>query len=409
MPQHLLQSAWIIPIDGPPRRDSAIVYTDRIVAIGDAREIRRAYPDAIAEDLGDACIFPGLINAHAHLELSQLVPGPSPKSFTDWLLRLAPVAGVANPPATSATKPTDIGIHQSLRSGVTTIGDITAQPALTRPALRSILRVVSFGEVRAMAARKNLLEPRLAAAADHSLATDRLIPGISPHAPYSIDRHGYERCLDVARQNNLPLATHLAESPFEAEFLADQTGPFRELWDKIGGWEDSIPRFNGGPIRFAHAIGLLDYPTLLAHVNYADDDELALLAKGRASVVYCPRTHAYFGHPPHRWPQMLPRNINVALGTDSTASSPDLNLLADLRLVHRQSPQTPPRILWEMVTIRAARALMLAHLAGSLTPGKSADLAVFPYSGNNPLAELLQSDMLPTRIWIAGKCASGVL
>jgi len=30
-----------------------------------------------------------------------------------------------------------------------------------------------------------------------------------------------------------------------------------------GRWDDAVPRFAGGPIRFAHALGLLDYPTLL--------------------------------------------------------------------------------------------------------------------------------------------------
>src|SRR5207302_10539659 len=107
----------------------------------------------------------------------------------------------------------------------------------------------------------------------------------------------------------------------------------------------------------ANAIGLLDYPTVLAHVNYCDDVDLDLLARGRAGVVYTPRTHAYFGHPPHRWRDMLARGINVAVGTDSCASSPDLNLVDDLRLLHRLAPEVPAQTLWEMATIRGARAI----------------------------------------------------
>src|SRR5207253_5134070 len=138
---------------------------------------------------------------------------------------------------------------------------------------------------------------------------------------------GYRRCLAAAKYFGLTLATHLAETPHEEEFLASHAGPFRELWEFLGAWDEQVPTFAGGPIRYAQSLGLLDYPTLLAHVNYCDDAELALLARGRASVVYCPRTHAFFGHPPHRWREMLSRGINVAIGTDSCASSPDLNLL----------------------------------------------------------------------------------
>src|SRR6185295_5433024 len=98
-------------------------------------------------------------------------------------------------------------------------------------------------------------------------------------------------------------------------------------------------------------------------VNYCDDAELDLLAAGKASVVYCPRTHAYFSHPPHRWREMLARGINVAIGTDSCASSPDLNLLDDLRLVRKIAPDFPAESLWALATRNPARAVQLdAHI-----------------------------------------------
>ena len=53
-----------------------------------------------------------------------------------------------------------------------------------------------------------------------------------------------------------------------------------------------------------------------------------------SSIVYCPRTHAAFGHPPHPFRDFLARGVRVALGTDSLASNPDLDLLAEARFVH---------------------------------------------------------------------------
>jgi aminodeoxyfutalosine deaminase len=138
-------------------------------------------------------------------------------------------------------------------------------------------------------------------------------------------------------------------------------------------------------------------------VNYCDDDELTLLGRGRASVVYCPRTHAYFGHEPHRWREMLARRINVAVGTDSCGSSPDLNLVDDLRLLHRIAPEIDAQALWEMITIRGARALQMESQVGSISRGKRADLVSFPIrDADDPLRGILEAHAAPLRLWLNG-------
>jgi cytosine/adenosine deaminase-related metal-dependent hydrolase len=287
---------------------------------------------------------------------------------------------------------------------VTAVGDVTLNPAISRPILAAArMRGVSFGEVLGMAGRATQTEMRIDAAIDRTNDTADLRSGIEPHAPYSLDLTGYRRCLEVARDLEIPLATHLAETPDEAEFLADHTGEFRRLWEMLGAWSNDVSRADGGPIHVMQRIGLLDYPTLLAHVNYADDEELALLAQGRASVLYCPRTHAYFDHRPHRFVEMLARGINVAIGTDSAASSPDLNVVEDLRLVHARHPELDAELLWSMVTTRAARALGMEGRGGRLLPGMLADLCVFEVTSDDPLRGILERDALPREVWIGGK------
>ena len=383
-------------MDRPPVRDGAVVLaTNRVVAAGPAAALAASYPDARRHDYGDAVILPGLVNAHTHLELSELRPPPYDGSFIDWLY------AVASSPLASPQRAVTAGANESFAFGVTAVGDVSRNVGEARRALYGFaLRTVSFGEVVGMAARRGRVAPMLAAALDDTLAEYSVAPGVSPHAPYSIDADGYRQCLAAARRRGLPLTTHLAESPDEAAFLSDHAGPFRELWRRLGSWDDSVPRFEGGPVRFAHSLGLLDYELAsLAHVNYCDDDELALLAGGKASVIYCPRTHAYFGHPPHRWREMLALGINVAVGTDSRASAPDLNLVDDLRLMHRLAPEVPPQTLWEMATLRGARALGIEHLAGSLTPGKAGECVVFPAATDDPLAEILEGDATPLAVW----------
>jgi cytosine/adenosine deaminase-related metal-dependent hydrolase len=101
---------------------------------------------------------------------------------------------------------------------------------------------------------------------------------------------------------------------------------------------------------------------------------------------------------------MLARGVNVAIGTDSCASSPDLNLLDDLRWVAKLHPDLEPGLLFEMVTTRAARALGMEGRVGCLAPGTAADLCVFRApEGDDPLREILESRVRPTEVWVDGE------
>lgn len=400
-PPRLLIAGWVAPMDQPVIRDGGVLIAgERIAALGRADALKKAHPQASVEDLGSTLLTPGLVNAHTHLELSHRTAGERPAGFADWLKRVAPTPG--GPP--DIAQAVADGVAQCLRFGVTAVGDISAFPSITRAELaRHPLRAVSYGEIRAMAGRRRLLDERLRSAADPSFASDRLRIGLSPHAPYSVEPVGYRRCLELSRRQNMPLATHLAESPDECDFLAHHAGPFRDLWSALGGWDDAVPTFAGGPIRFAQSLGLLDHSALLAHVNYCDDEELNLLANGRASVVYCPRTHAYFGHPPHRWREMLERGINVAVGTDSLASNPDLSVLEELRTLRKLAPEVDPETIWRMGTINAATAIESSDRIGSLTLGKEADLAAFPIDSSDPLEAILRQRIIPRNVWISGE------
>jgi cytosine/adenosine deaminase-related metal-dependent hydrolase len=102
---------------------------------------------------------------------------------------------------------------------------------------------------------------------------------------------------------------------------------------------------------------------------------------------------------------MLAAGVNVVLGTDSLASSPDLNLVHDLRFVRQIAPEVPAQDLWKLVTTRAAWALQMEDSLGTLTPGKQADLVCFPLpaGADDPLEAVLRETVLPSQVWIAGE------
>lgn len=401
----LLRSRWVAPMDGRVIEDGAVAFGDgRIAGVGRFADLGGEFSSSEIEDLGDAVLLPGLVNAHVHLELSDCTPGEAPRDGLEgWLTRmLSRTAIEPEELARRSVAAAMAGAAECVKFGVSSVGDISRQCHATRGVLREgPLRVVSFGEVMAMARRRGMLEERLEQAADAGEASSRLRIGITPHSPYSVEIEGYRRCVELARRRGLPIATHLAETRSEWAFLAEQTGPLKALWDAWLTWDDLVPRYAHGPICMARDVGLLDVGAVLAHVNYCSDAELDILARGKASVVYCPRTHAYFGHPPHRFREMMDRGINVAAGTDSRASSPDLNLVEELRLIHQIAPEMEAEAVWRMGTLAGAVALGMEGEVGQLAPGSRADLVAFA-AGRNPLVSVLESSVPAMGVWIDG-------
>ena len=124
------------------------------------------------------------------------------------------------------------------------------------------------------------------------------------------------------------------------------------------------------------------------------------------SVVYCPRTHAWFGHPPYPLEKMLAAGASVAVGTDSRGSSPDLSLLAELRHVARRHRAIPPQVVLQLGTNRAAAALDCAGESGDLAPGKWANLAVVAlpdHDAADPYELLFDCDLPVVRRYYRGE------
>src|SRR5687767_11535606 len=194
-------------MNGPVVRDAAVAFDDRqILAIGPAKDLRATHADANAIDLGQATLLPGLVNPHTHLELTNIIrPNPARK-FVDWILAIRHQLSTLADFPQFIRQSTEQGIRQSLGFGVTTLGDITLNPDITRPILsESKIRAVSFGEVLGMAGRSAQFDQRLAEATDPRHQSESLQIGIEPHAPYSLDLANYRRCLEAAAQHTLPL------------------------------------------------------------------------------------------------------------------------------------------------------------------------------------------------------------
>jgi cytosine/adenosine deaminase-related metal-dependent hydrolase len=367
-PRITLKARWVFPGNAPPIPDGSVtLWGQQIVAVG------AECAEKTCLDLGNVAILPGLVNAHTHLELSDLdwplgAPGIG---MAEWIRLVIQSRG-----GRRAEWAIRRGIAETLRQGVTAVGEIAQADAPREPLEKSPLDSVAMVEVlgptpaRAQAAMELAGQYFSAGAGRHGRV------GISPHAPYTVHPQLLRAAVAVASQQQLPLAFHLAESREEMQFLHDGSGPLRELLEERGGWDPELVRPGARPLDYLRLLAAAPR-VLIIHGNYLDEEEIAFLARhrGTMSVVYCPRTHAWFRHARYPLEQLLAAGCSVALGTDSRASVADLSLLAEMQAAARAHPEIPRCQILHLATLGGAQALGLSS-AGSLEPERDANLTI---------------------------------
>jgi len=361
-----LTARWIVPVDRVPLPGGVVSVSGEQITAVEPAGTRTA-----DIDLGNVAVLPGLVNAHTHLDLSGFHPrGPFTGDFTDWLHSV-----IAHRRGLTPLQVGDhirAGLAESLAHGVTLLGDISAQGLSAALLADAPLRAVVFLELLGLTRERARQAEQAAIDLLHTFPhTPACRPGLSPHAPYSVHRELFRAVAGLAHQRDLPVAIHLGETAEEWQLLRMHEGIFVSFLKSLGVWDPaSLVR---DPMEVA-ALNRNVSRLLLVHGNYLAP---AMLPPG-ATVVCCPRTHAYFRHAAHPYRKLLERGYRVALGTDSRASSPDLDLLAEARFLHDLDPLLDGAVLLRMATLSGAEALGWADETGSLTPGKSADLLILP-------------------------------
>jgi aminodeoxyfutalosine deaminase len=375
-----IRARWLFPVATPPISGGVLtVHAGRIAAVGE--NLSGAPPI----ELGDAAIIPGLVNAHTHLEFSELANplGRPGMPLPEWVAAViawrrlrdeSPDAG-----AERRQNAVEQGLRECLAGGVATLGEIAAPGWREAPFRNSPIDCTIFQELLGLEPERRSALVELAK--EHLAAGTRggdWRPALSPHAPYTAPLELVEAAAEISRRSGAPLAMHVAESPEELELLLAGTGPFRELLESVSPRLPELIPPNLRPLDFLQRLAG-GARTLAIHGNYLDEEELTFLAEHSAtmSVVYCPRTHDYFRHAPYPLAKMLRLGIGVALGTDSRASNPDLSLWEDMRFVAQRYSAVPPSTVLRLGTQSGAEALGLADECGTLAPGKRADYVAF--------------------------------
>ena len=379
----LLRARTVLPVVTPPIEDGAVaIRDDRIVAVGPWRELSRDWSGPV-EDLGEVTVLPGLINAHCHLDYSdmagQLRPG---LNFADWVKAITMLKGTWTPE--DYRRSWLNGAKQLLESGTTSVVDIEAVPELLPDVLAATpLRVRSLIEMTGVKSRRSpaeILEE--AERVIQRVGAGRSSAGLSPHAPYSTVPELLRLCAERARQRDWLVSTHVAESQAEFEMFMYRRGPLFEWLKSQRAMADCGL---GSPVRAVAAQGLLGPRFVAAHVNHLWMDDAKLLAEAGAHVVHCPSSRAYFGHKSFPYAALAEAGVNVCIGTDSAASLtankgvvPKLSLFDEMRIFAANYVAVSPETIVRMATVNGAKAMGSAGVLGELSAGAQADVVVLP-------------------------------
>jgi cytosine/adenosine deaminase-related metal-dependent hydrolase len=158
------------------------------------------------------------------------------------------------------------------------------------------------------------------------------------------------------------------------------------------------------PISYLDSLDVLGPFCLLVHCNYLDQNALSKISSSQSTVIYCPRSHDFFGHEDHPVRKLLDMGINVALGTDSLASNDSLSMLDEMRFLFGKRKDLKPEEILRAATANGAAALNCHNTLGLLRSGYSADMAVLEVpptlNSRQLLAQVLEG---------AGECVATII
>jgi cytosine/adenosine deaminase-related metal-dependent hydrolase len=371
----LVRAAWVCPVAGPPLADGWVhTQAGAITAIGHGHDAPTA--DRVV-DLGTAVVLPGLINAHTHLELSWLrdrvPPAPDFLSWVGQLMRLR--TRLETPADVAAMAAMDAALDELQTTGTVAVGDIS-NALISPPRLRARgIPAVVFHEL--LGFRDLDGRAALAASAQRRRPVEaegvRVVP--AAHAPFSVSPELFRALADEVREARRPrTSVHVAESPEEVQLLRDGSGPWRQRLQTLGAWRDGWTPPGTGPGHYLCDLGVLTAGSLAVHGVQLTDRELDRLAANQVTLVTCPRSNRWVGVGEPPIARFSAAGVRLAVGTDSLASTPDLNLFGELAAMRAAAPLVPARWILRAATLAGAEALGMDDRLGSLAPGYRAQL-----------------------------------
>lgn len=395
----IVHADHVLPGDAPPIGDGAVAVDPRgsILDVGPAAEVLPRHAGAPVERFRGV-VFPGLVNAHTHVELSAMhrkIPGGT--GFIEWVDRLVTTRSEVD--AEEEHESIARGVAELERAATVAVGDITnslgAVAELARRGIGGCVFHEVFGIDRAIALERI---DRLSKDRDAKLPewpTKDLAYAPAPHTLYTLHPDGARALL---ANGDVRTSLHLAEHAAERRAIEHGEGPVPEWFTARLRQGREWPK--RALFDVAADLGALRPHVLLVHLTDARPDELARVARRGASVVLCPRSNL---HIEGRLPPLLAvreAGLEPALGTDSLASNASLDVLDEARLLAERFPNLPRWELLKMATWNGARALGRPDL-GRIARGSRPGVYGVTCTTNDPVSYLFDRADSPRTLLVS--------
>lgn len=366
----LILGSYVVTMDEemPIIRDGAVAVDRGLIVAVDREDVLREQFVG-HEEIGGAgrVLLPGLINGHAHAAMTLFRGVADDLDLMTWLQNyIFPLeAKFVDPDFV------DVGMQlacwEMIQSGITTFVDMYFYPDVGAQVvldcgLRAVIAapLIDFPSPGFEGWEDSFAEG-LEFVKRWKGKSQRIMPALAPHAPYTVSPKHYLEVLAAARELDIPVTTHVSEDYAEVV--------------------DMRKRYGTTSVHHLDQLGVFDAPLIAAHVVWPEKSEISILAAKKVGVIHNPASNLKTGAGISPVPEMLAAGVRIGLGTDGAASTNDLDLWKEMRLAalihkgaNRDATLMPASTVLRLATLGGAEALGLENEIGSITPGKRADL-----------------------------------
>ena len=397
---------WLIPLEGDKTvlNDHCVVVNEhKIEKIMQTQQAVIDYPQAQQIRLDDHALMPGLINCHTHAAMTLFRGIADDIPLTPWLEQHIWPLEAEFVDSEFIKTGTQLAIVEMLQSGTTYFNDmyffpdVVAQVAETA-GIRACVGMIMLDFPTVWASGPEEYMSKGLALADELKHSSLVNTAFAPHAPYTVSDKPLETIRVIADELDLPIHMHIHETRHETA--------------------QSIDQYGMRPLERLSQLGLLSPRLLAVHMTDLLTEEIQSLAAAGVNIIHCPEANLKLASGIAPIAECAQAGLNIAIGTDGSASNNDLNMLGELRcaamLAKGQSFDAQAVDAWkalEMATINAAKALNIDDICGTLEKGKSADMIAIDLSEPccqpvyHPVSQIVYSAARSqvTHSWIEGK------
>ncbi|MES2604652.1 MAG: TRZ/ATZ family hydrolase [Pseudomonadota bacterium] len=365
----LLHARWVLPMHagGDMLEHQILVITNGVIVdMGPSHELMGRYMAGREHFLDHHVVMPGFINAHGHSPMTLLRGYADDLPLQPWLEQKIWPAESRWLSEDYVAAGARLAVAEMLLSGTTTFTDMyfhadVVGDVVNDSGIRAQLSSPVFDFPTTWARSADEYITKATKLFDQYSHHERITIAFGPHAPYTVSDEPLRKIAMLSEELDACIHMHVHENAQEIT--------------------DAMQKQGMRPLRRLKQLELIGPRLQCVHMTQLLDDEIAMLRDMGAHVIHCPASNLKLASGICRTADLLAAGVNVALGTDGSASNNSLDMLSELRLAAllakgagNDASLLPARQALTLATANGAKALGLENKIGCLQPGKQADI-----------------------------------